>query len=261
MHDILHHIIQEKYQSIDALKEVYQDIDLTQIKQSPPRRSFQSAIHRNHLTIIAEIKRRSPSKGKLSNIAKPIELVDQYVKGGAAAISVLTDPLHFSGSIEDLKHVSHHLRNSHVPVLRKDFIVDKIQIIEAISSGAHAILLIVSVLTDKTKELLDYAKSLRIDALVEVHDKKELRFAIDIGATIIGINNRNLHTFEQDINICLQLAPLIPAHITKIAESAIRTTEDIHRIKAAGFHSALIGEALVTSNNPTLTLKAMLETP
>lgn len=260
MNNRLMQIIAEKQKTIAALKQTYQQVDVAELKKRAHAKSFKSAIDQQQLCIIGEIKRRSPSKGDLATLKDPLTTVDQYLTGGVSAISVLTEPSHFAGSMADLQQVVSHLKHCNVPVLRKDFIVDKIQIIESIMAGANAILLIVSVLKDNTERLLNDAKQLGIDAIVEVHNERELQLAIDIGAEIIGINNRDLHTFEQNIEVCLQLAPLVPKHIISIAESAIKTPADIQRIRAAGFNAALIGEALVTSDSPSTTLKKMLGT-
>ena len=181
-------------------------------------------------------------------------LLDEYIAGEITAVSVLTDHKYFAGSIDDLTNVTNHLKDTHIPVLRKEFILDSKQIAESVLAGANAILLIVSVLKQKTKQLLHYAQQLGIDAIVEVHNQEELALALDCGADIIAVNNRNLHTFEQDINICLQLSALMPASVVKIAASAIKTAQDIKLINDAGFDAVLIGETLVTAKNPAKKL-------
>ena len=183
--------------------------------------------------------------------------MQEYIKGGASAISVLTDSVFFNGSLQDLEMVSTLVKPHKTPILRKDFMIDEIQIAQSIQAGADAILLIVSVLKEKTADLLAYAKKHGIDAIVEVHNLQELELAIDIGADIIGINNRDLSTFAEDLNTCLNLAPMIPPGIVTIAESSIKTTDDIEKIKKAGFDAVLIGEALVTASSPSNTLKKL----
>lgn len=245
MHNILNKIIHQKH------------IEVSNLKNKAKLKSFKHAIGGEKLSFIGEIKRKSPSKGKLSPISDPIVLLDAYLEGGISAVSVLTDQHYFSGSITDLKNIATYLDASCTPILRKDFIIDEIQIIESIVAGANAILLIVSVLQEKTRDLLRCAKAFGIDAIIEVHDIDELQFAVDIGAEIIGINNRNLDTFAEDINICLHLAQYIPDGILKIAESSIKTPDDIQKINQAGFDAVLIGEALVTAENPAVKLSQM----
>jgi len=258
MHNILEEIIKEKHKEVKILKSNLADeFDYSKAKQYLGSKSLKQSITSNELSFIGEIKRRSPSKGHLSHIPDPSFLLKEYLKGGVSAVSVLTDKKFFSGSIEDLKKISHQLRDVNTPILRKDFIIDKAQIVESILSGANAILLIVSILKEKTGELLAIAKELGIDAIVEVHNRAELDFAVSIGSEIIGINNRDLHTFSEDINVCLKLAKHVPEGILKIAESAIKSPEDIRKVNAAGFDAVLIGEALVKSEKPSSTLKEM----
>lgn len=184
-----------------------------------------------------------------------------YVEGGANAISILTDELFFGGNIEDLKIVSsaltHPLESSptaqqakQIPLLRKDFIIDEIQIAQAINAGADAILLIVAVLGTRTQKLLDCAKKMGIDVLVEIHDETELKIALESGAEIVGINNRNLSSLEVDTNRALKLAHDIPPHIIRVAESGILEPKIAQTYHQAGFDAVLIGEALVKSKNP-----------
>lgn len=254
MHNILQQIIQAKQAEVEALQQ-QPDLSLNQREI----KSFKLALAQDGLSIIGEIKRKSPSKGFLANIPEPLALVEQYLQGNVAAISVLTDEKYFAGSLTDLEQVSSRLQSSNIPVLRKDFILEPIQILESIKHGADAVLLIVAVLEEKTQDLLYYAKSLGIDAIVEVHNKAELDYAIAIGAQIIGINNRDLTTFAEDLNVCLGLIEYIPAGIHTIAESAIKSVDDIQRVQAAGFDAALIGEALVKSADVVQTLHSMGE--
>src|SRR3990167_9487159 len=186
-------------------------------------------------------------------------LIESYISGGVGGVSILTDEKFFAGTINDLHLVVEHLKNSPIPVLRKDFIIDKLQIDQSNALGANAILLIVSVLKTKTKILLDYAKKLGIEAIVEIHNEDELNYAISIGAEIIGINNRDLNSFKEDINLCLNLISKIPGNIYTVAESAIRSIDDIKKIKAAGFNAVLIGEMLMKANNPSVLIRSMRE--
>jgi indole-3-glycerol phosphate synthase len=226
-----------------------------EIKRSSTR-NFKRALQQSNLAVIAEIKRKSPSKGALADIADPILLANQYVAGRADALSILTDEKFFGGHLNDLTTVIKSLHQSCPPVLRKDFMIDEIQIAEAIAAGADAILCIVAVHGDNTKTIINYAKKLGIDVLVEVHDKVELDIALASDADIIGINNRNLKTFEVNLDTALQLKPLIPDNIVTVAESGIETPEHAVRYREAGFNAVLIGEALVKSNNPQHFIRA-----
>jgi len=210
--------------------------------------SFGKNLQSSGLSVIAEIKRKSPSKGELAAISNPLQLAKRYVSGGANALSILTDREFFNGSLDDLNQVSLNLNN--IPIIRKDFILDQAQIAEAYVAGASAVLLIVAALHEKTAKLLEFAHSLRMDVLVEVHDADELKLALDAGADIIGINNRNLTTFEVDTKCALQLLPFIPDSVIKVAESGITEPALAREYHRAGFDAVLIGEALVKSDDP-----------
>lgn len=214
------------------------------------QKSFKHALRNSTLSVIAEIKRRSPSNGLLAPIHDPVALVKNYVDGNASAISVLTEEKFFNGNIKDLSQIAAALNNHVTPLLRKDFILDEIQIAESIAAGANAILCIVAALGKKTKTILDAARALKIDVLVEVIDHAELDLAINSGAEIIGINNRNLKTFEVDTERSMQLVRDIPDHIIKVAASGITNPAIARQYYQAGFDAVLIGEALVKSANP-----------
>jgi indole-3-glycerol phosphate synthase len=246
MHDYLKQIIEHK-------KTEVANTNLSKygkIENLRSTKSFKTALLQSSPAIIAEIKRKSPAKGNLATIADPTALAKKYIAGGATAISVLTDSYAFNGSITDLQQISTALCNTAIVVLRKDFIIDPIQIDETILAGANAILLIVTILQEKTASLLKTAKNRGIDAIVEVHDRDELEYALAIGAEIIGINNRNLTTFAVNSNNAIQLKPFIPDHIVSIAESGIYSPDDAKRYIEAGYHALLIGEALVKAENP-----------
>jgi indole-3-glycerol phosphate synthase len=245
---MLKKIMAQKEQEISQLKYVA-------INRMP--KDFKSVLTKKGLSFITEVKRRSPSKGHMADIKDPLQLVAQYVEAGAEAISVLTDQEFFGGSLEDCEQVAADLADSPVCVLRKDFIIDERQIVQSINAGADAVLLIVAVLQDKTKQLLDYANECGVAAIVEVHTEAELQLALQAGAVIIGINNRDLDTFETDIENCLQLIKQIPDSVATIAESALQTADDISRVKAAGFDAVLIGEALVKADDPGKKLQAL----
>jgi len=222
-----------------------------------PRRAFLEATASSGLQIIAEVKKASPSKGLLCLDFDPIRLAESYERAGAAAISVLTDEKFFQGSLDDLRRVR---ANIDLPVLRKDFIVDSYQLLEACEAGADAVLLIVAALSKAVLNFL-YQEALRLGLtpLVEVHEVEEVQVALEIGATLIGINNRNLKTFEVNLENAFVLKKLIPDQVGVVAESGIKTGNDLQRLKAAGFRGALIGETLVTASDPSLKLQELLE--
>lgn len=242
-------IILQKQREVAALKSrpelVIEEIQFASIK------NFKQALCCSSIAVIAEIKRKSPSKGVLASISNPTALAELYVSGGANALSVLTDELFFGGHANDLRQVANRLRAQPQPILRKDFIIDEIQIAEAIAMGADAILLIVAVLKEKTKVMLDYAKKMGVHALVEVHDNHELEIALASGAEIIGVNNRDLTTLQVDTQRAFKLLEYIPKDIVKVAESGILTPELAGEYYRAGFNAVLIGEALVKSADPT----------
>lgn len=220
-----------------------------------PVPSFKNALQSSSLSVIAEIKRRSPSKGMLAPILDPCNLAERYILGGANALSILTDNEFFGGHIDDLVQVAKTVHRQSIPIIRKDFIIDNVQIAEAAVAGASAVLCIVAVLGLKTKALLEFARSMHIDVLVEIHNHEELNIALDCGADIIGINNRNLKTFILDNNCALQLVTAIPDTIIKVAESGIRDPLLAQHYYQAGFDAVLIGEALVTSADPERFIK------
>lgn len=222
---------------------------------------FRSALLARPTAIIAEFKRHSPSAGDIHAAADPVEIARIYQSGGAAAMSVLTEPEHFKGSLDDLRRVA---AATALPLLRKDFLVDRHQVYEAALAGAEAVLVIVAGLTDADAlKLLDAAHLVHLDALVEVHTAEELQRAAALGATLIGVNNRNLKTLKVDLETSLRLAELAPAHATLVAESGLRTRADIVRLQSAGYRAFLIGEALMRSGDPLSTLRQLqsLEQP
>ncbi len=255
MNNVLQKIIKHKETEVAALK---QRLDLMKVKKRESNKSFKMSLLQNGLSVIAEIKRKSPSKGELAKITNPIELALDYVQGGANTISVLTDK-HFGGTSHDLEAVASALKDTSVTVLRKDFIIDSIQIDEAIILGADAVLLIVAVLGDQLVEFLEYTKAKNIAALVEVHNQVELDLAIASGAEIIGVNNRDLTTFEVDVTNSLELITQIPTGIITVAESGIDSAQTAQQLHGVGFDAVLVGEALVTSQNPADLIQQMRE--
>jgi indole-3-glycerol phosphate synthase len=196
--------------------------------------------------LIAEVKYRSPSKGILCPKFNPSRLARTYAENGAAAISVLTDEKYFGGSLEILHGIA--ALDLGLPLLRKDFIFDRYQLLEARSAGASAVLLIVAMLDlGQLRELLAAAHELGLDALVETHTPSEVEQALEAGARVIGVNNRDLHTFNVSLETSLQLRPQIPSDVVMVAESGIHSTNDVARLAAAGIDAMLIGEGLVTA--------------
>lgn len=210
------------------------------------------------LAVIAEIKRQSPSKGVIAPINDTAALAQRYIDGGASALSILTDKPFFGGDIADIIHVKARLATC-IPIIRKDFIIDKVQIAQAFIAGASAVLCIVAVLGTQTKTMLDYAHSLGLNVLVEIHDEQELAIALSSGADIIGINNRNLNTFMVDHQRSLHLVEKIPTSIIKVAESGISTPQLARTYHQAGFNAVLIGEALVRSLQPEQFIRECLD--
>jgi indole-3-glycerol phosphate synthase len=225
------------------------------IVQSAPR-GFRNAIAAPGLQVIAECKRRSPSRGVLRADYVPASIAASYERGGAAAISVLTEPTFFDGDLAHLEAVRDAVS---LPLLRKDFVVDEYQLVEARVSGADAVLLIVAALADaEMRRLMRSASGLGLDVLVEVHDDPELDRALDAGATLVGVNNRNLRTLEVDVDASFRLAARLPAGILAVAESGLRTRDDLNRLAQAGYKGFLIGERLMTTPDPGAALAALL---
>jgi indole-3-glycerol phosphate synthase len=207
--------------------------------------------------IIAEFKRRSPSRGVIRARFDLAEIHRSYARGGADAYSVLTEEDHFGGSLEDLKRL-HEL--SEVSLLRKDFLFDPYQIYESRAAGADALLLIVAALEDgQLRELISLSRELAMEALVEVHSASELRRALECGAAVVGINNRDLHSFQVDIAVSLELASCLPGNVTAVSESGISGPQDIRRLQGAGIHAFLVGEQLMRAEDPGLELRRLKE--
>jgi len=220
-----------------------------------PPRDPMPALRAPGSSVIAEVKRRSPSKGDLADIPDPAALAQAYAAGGAAAISVLTEERRFLGSLDDLRAVRAAVD---VPVLRKDFIVEPYQVLEARAAGADLVLLIVAALDDDTlRRLHDLAGELGLTVLVEVHDEAETQRAVALGAELVGVNARNLKTLEIDQDTFGRLAPLIPDDRVKVAESGIFGPVDVKRHVAEGARAVLVGEALVKDGDPEGAVRAM----
>ena len=226
--------------------------------RTPRAEEFRAALARSEgFNVIAECKRRSPVRGILQKDYDPAALARVYARAGAAAISVLTEPSFFDGSVEHLKSVRDAVD---LPILRKEFVVTEYQLIEARAAGADAALLIVAALEDNMlASLLASVEALGLAALVEVHDEMELERAVGAGAGIIGVNNRNLRTLEIGLETTARLIERMPGDVIAIAESGLRTHRDLVRLRDAGYHGFLIGEVLVTDSAPGRALEALRE--
>ncbi len=224
--------------------------------QTPRAQAFVDALARDGVSVIAECKRRSPSRGVLRADYDPGAIAAAYEAAGAAAISVLTDAGFFDGALEHLSEVRAQVA---IPVLRKDFLSDPFQLVEARAAGADAILLIVAGLTDAAlRSLLSEADGLGLAALVEVHDRDEVDRALAAGATVIGVNSRNLRTLEVDLALHDAVAGLLPESCVAVAESGLRTGADLTRLRALGYDAFLIGERFMTDVDPGDGLRALL---
>ena len=226
------------------------------LSRAPHGERFDAQVRRTGtVNIIAECKRRSPSRGVLAPAYDPVAQAISYSRGGAAAISVLTEPSFFDGALDHLMAVRAAVD---VPLLRKDFIVDEYQLLEARVAGADAVLLIVSALAPHAlAQLHAAAHALGFAVLVEVHDEQELAIALDAGAAIIGVNNRNLRTLAVDTTVSERLGHRMPAHVAAVSESGLAGADDVRRLRAAGYAAFLVGERLMTSADPEATLRAL----
>jgi indole-3-glycerol phosphate synthase len=224
--------------------------------KSPRGALFESALGMSgRVNVIAECKRRSPSRGVLAADYDPVAIAKQYEAGGAVAISVLTEPTFFDGALAHLTAVRDHVS---LPVLRKDFIVEEYQLLEARAAGADAVLLIVAALEQRDLvHLRERADVLGLAALVEVHDEEELSRAVDAGARLIGVNNRNLRTLTVDVEASDRLAARMPANVTGVSESGLQTRADLQRLAAAGYKAFLIGERFMTAPNPAQAIQEL----
>ena len=223
----------------------------------PRGRDFEAALgRRGTINVIAECKRRSPSRGVLAAAYDPAAIARRYEEGGAAAISVLTEPTFFDGSLDHLGAVR---RAVTLPLLRKDFVVDDYQLFEACAAGADAVLLIVAALEQaELQRLHRRAEELGLGVLVEVHDEEELTRAADAGARVIGVNNRNLRTLAVDVEASFRLAAMMPADVVAVSESGLQSQADLARLAAAGYRAFLIGERFMTDANPAAAIAALV---
>ena len=259
--DVLSEIIAKKRDRVRAEKDLVPLEEMRRLareaRSNATSHALTKALRADGVNIIAEFKRRSPSKGIIRPDADLVQIVKSYEAGGAAAISVLTEEDYFSGSLDDLRTVKATVR---LPVLRKDFVFDEYQVYESAAAGADAILLIVAALDDelllRLRRLAE--EELGLDVLVEVHTGEEMKMAAACGASLIGVNNRDLRTFEVSLETSLSLACEAPSGALLISESGLRSRDDLYRLHAAGFRGFLIGETLMRSEDPQQALRNVL---
>ncbi len=246
---ILDEIIQNKKLEIEKAKNVLPIRTLlSSINFLPTKSSFSNAISRpGKISLIAELKKKSPSAGTIFNYYNPLKIAGEYIRSGARALSILTDDKYFGGSLEDIAIVK---SRNNISVLRKDFIIDKYQVFESKYHGADAILLIARILDEKELETFLYlTREIGLDALVEVHNEEEAKRAVNVGADIIGINNRNLDTLEVNLKITEKIINVLPKNVTIVSESGIKTHDDMEYLQKLGVNAVLIGESFLKSGN------------
>jgi indole-3-glycerol phosphate synthase len=246
--------VAEARQRADELRRHEADL-ASRARSAPPAPGLAAALRKGTVAVIAEVKRRSPSKGWINPGLSALDQARSYEEGGAAAISVLTEPAHFGGSLADLEAVRDRVR---VPVLKKDFHVDPIQLVEAKAAGAAAALLIVRALSpDDLRRMTDTARELNLETLVEVRDDDELQRALDAGASIIGINNRNLETLIIDPETSTRLLGLVPPALVAVAESGIAGRADVERVSRAGADAVLVGSVISAAADPRAAVREL----
>ena len=262
MSDKLTEIMAWKRQEIAPFLRAVSATELARLDASLPRPpSFAAALQRGDgtLAVISEIKRRSPSAGDIKAGVSSVDQAIRYQSAGADALSVLTDEKFFGGTLDDLHDVTAYFRATPParPCIRKDFFVHPVQVLQARAAGASAILIIVRALTDEEiRSLADAATAAGLDALFEIHTAPELARALAHGAQIIGVNNRDLSTFKTDLGLSERLIPLFPSHVTAVSESGIHTAADAARVRAAGAHAVLVGEALMKAPDPAVLISS-----
>lgn len=245
MPTILDKIVASKRQEVEAAKKLHSEADLrAAIEDAPrPRDFFTPLAKSGPIGLIAEVKKASPSAGVIRADFDPVEIARAYADHGAACVSVLTDELYFQGQLEYLRHIRESIA---LPVLRKDFVIDPYQVFEARQAGADAVLLIAECLDDcNLRKLFNATVDLGMTPLVELYEPDNLSRVLDAGATLIGVNNRNLHTFEVDLDHTLRLREQIPDQCVLVSESGIHTRADVERLAEAGVDAMLVGEALM----------------
>jgi indole-3-glycerol phosphate synthase len=253
--DILARIVATKREEVSACAGARETWEAVAQAQLTSRRDFRAVLRAHVPAIIAEVKKASPSRGVLARDFDPARIAMSYQAGGAAAISVLTDATYFQGSLRDLENARAAVQ---LPVLRKDFTIDPLQIMEAAAHGADAILLIAAILTEgEIRDFREAAARYKMAALVEVHNRAELDVAIGAGADLIGVNNRDLATFEVTLETSLELAEFMPKDALLVSESGIHNADHIATLRAAGYGAFLVGEHLMKSGDPEGALRML----
>ncbi|MGH9805160.1 MAG: indole-3-glycerol phosphate synthase TrpC [Candidatus Acidiferrales bacterium] len=255
--DILERIVAARRRALAAEKQTTPAAKLEErAAAAPPPRDFRAALTRDSVNVIAELKKASPSRGILRAVYNPAALAPALEQAGAAALSVLTEPEFFQGSLEDLTVARQVTR---VPVLRKDFLFDPYQLYQARAAGADAFLLIAAILTTgELKQLITLGKQIGMAALVEAHTDEELARALEAGAEIVGINNRNLKTLEVSVETSLRLIESVPEECVAVSESGLGAAAELARLRAAGFDAFLIGERLMQAADPATALRELM---
>jgi len=256
---ILDQIVADNLEELESRKRSLplKELQTVALEQPSPF-GFASALHGNHIKLIAEVKKASPSRGVIRSDFNPVAIAQTYAVNGAAAISVLTEARYFQGSLNHLRDIRKALGNR-LPLLRKDFLCDPYQVYESRAYGADSVLLIVAILTpEKLKELLGLSHELGMSCLAEVHNEAELEIALKGGARIIGINNRDLTTLTVDLTTTERLRPLIPKDRTVVSESGIKDRSDMRKLKKWGVDAVLIGESLMSAPNIATKMKELL---
>lgn len=264
MSDILAQIVERKRQRLAESKRRLPFVEIkamTRARSASRQHCFIAALQRDAINIIAEIKRRSPSKGLIRAHFDPVSIARNYTAGGAACLSVLTEEHYFEGSLNYLRVVR---EVTTLPLLRKDFIFDEYQLYEAVQVGADAILLIAAMMDwayDEVQfnDLLQTAHGLGLDVLVEIHDRAEAEKVLKYDVRLLGVNNRNLRTFETTLETSVELAAELPRTLTLVSESGIRTRADLDRLRAAGYHAFLIGEELMRADDEGAALRELVQ--
>ena len=252
---ILDRIVGTKRAEVSALLPAEEEIS-RRLEFAPPPRDLTGALRREgEVAVMAEVKRRSPGAGPIRPELDPGELARRYEQAGATAVSVLTDGEYFGGSLDDLRAVRQAVS---IPVFRKEFIIHRVQLLEARAAGADGTLLIARILSgQELRALHREALGLGLTPLVEVHDGEELERALGVGASLIGVNNRNLQNFTTSLDVTLELLSRIPAGVTVVSESGIRTPEEVDRLGAAGVHGILVGESFLRAPDPGIAAAAL----
>ena len=252
---VLDQIVLRKRAELVASRALVKEEELAK-RKAPKRRGFRQALIAKKPAIIAEVKKASPSAGVISEDFDPVETAGRYEEAGAACLSVLTDKQFFQGSLDDLFEARTSVG---IPVLRKDFTLDRYHLLEASAHGADCVLLIVAALSDlELSELMNAAKEMDLDVLVEVHNEAELDRALRVGPDLIGVNNRDLKTLEVSLETSIRIAPRIPEGIVAVSESGIRSADDIKCLMDVGYSAFLVGESLMRQDDPGAGLARLL---